>query len=335
MTDNYLTELTAVTTPDDSDLLLTTTNVSTTPTSKKVTWTVVKAFLKTATDLLYAPIAKGVTNGDTHDHSGGDGAQINHTTLSNIGTNSHATIDTHLASTSNPHSTTAAQVAAVPNDGWVNPSETWTRTGNQTFTISGDKTAIYKVGLKIKWTQTSVKYGVVLSSSYSAPNTTVTIATNTDYVLTAAAISNNYWSREAAPEGFPSTFSYTPTWTNLTVGNGTQTAYYRISETGEVSCMVHLVWGSTTSISGAVSFTPPVPVKYSAQDYVPIGGMGLVDTGTALYMGEAVYRYSTGNIEIRVINAAGTYAVWSAISSTVPHTWESTDIISTLLVYHA
>jgi translation elongation factor EF-Ts len=33
--------------------------------------------------------------------------------LSNIGTNSHSTIDTHLASTSNPHSTTAAQVGAI------------------------------------------------------------------------------------------------------------------------------------------------------------------------------------------------------------------------------
>lgn len=29
-----------------------------------------------ALDVIYAPIAKGVTNGDTHDHNGGDGAQI-------------------------------------------------------------------------------------------------------------------------------------------------------------------------------------------------------------------------------------------------------------------
>ena len=41
-----------------------------------------------------------VTNGNTHDHSGGDGAQINHTTLSNIGSNSHTVIDTHIAAIS-------------------------------------------------------------------------------------------------------------------------------------------------------------------------------------------------------------------------------------------
>jgi hypothetical protein len=34
----------------------------------------------------YAPIAKGVTNGDTHDHVGGDGAQIDHAGLANLAT---------------------------------------------------------------------------------------------------------------------------------------------------------------------------------------------------------------------------------------------------------
>ena len=47
---------------------------------------------------IFAPIANGVTNGNSHDHSGGDGAQIDHTTLSNVGTNTHSTIDTFIAS---------------------------------------------------------------------------------------------------------------------------------------------------------------------------------------------------------------------------------------------
>lgn len=40
---------------------------------------------------------------------------ISHSDISNIGTNSHAQIDSHLANTSNPHNTTAGQVGADPS----------------------------------------------------------------------------------------------------------------------------------------------------------------------------------------------------------------------------
>ena len=115
-----------------------------------------------------------VTNGNNHDHSGGDGAQINHTTLSNIGTTTHAQIDTFISN-----------ATATLTDGWWTRSETWTRTSNTTFTVSGDLTAVFVPGTKIKVTQTSTKYFYVVSSSYSSPSTTVTITGGSDYSLTA------------------------------------------------------------------------------------------------------------------------------------------------------
>ncbi len=78
--------------PASDDLLLvldvSDTTDAATGTVKKSLWSTIKA--------VFAVAAKGVTNGDTHDHSGGDGAQVNHTTLSSIGTNTHAQIDTFI-----------------------------------------------------------------------------------------------------------------------------------------------------------------------------------------------------------------------------------------------
>lgn len=100
----------------------------------------------------------------------------------------------------------------APVDGWIASGETWTRTANTTFTVSGDLTAIYSPGTRLKWTQTTVKYGVVASSAHAAGTTTVTIATTPDYVLTAAAITQNYYSYAGNPQGYPGWFNFTPTW---------------------------------------------------------------------------------------------------------------------------
>lgn len=61
----------------------------------------------------YAISSKGVTNGDSHDHSGGDGAQVDHTGLSNIGTNTHAQIDSHITSHASRHKWLGADPLSV------------------------------------------------------------------------------------------------------------------------------------------------------------------------------------------------------------------------------
>lgn len=55
----------------------------------KTAWSNIKSLLQTAFDAIYAPIAKGVTNGDSHDHSGGDGAQIDHGGLAGLADDDH------------------------------------------------------------------------------------------------------------------------------------------------------------------------------------------------------------------------------------------------------
>jgi hypothetical protein len=100
----------------------------------------------------------------------------------------------------------------APTSGWIEISATWTRTGNHTFTVSGDVTATYRTGTRVRYKDGGAyEYGVVQSSSYSAPNTTVTLATNDDYAMAAATITDTAISYIENPEGYPHWFNYTPT----------------------------------------------------------------------------------------------------------------------------
>ena len=54
---------------------------------------------------------------------------------------------------------------------------TGTRASNTTITVAGDQTAIFKKGMIVRWLESSViKWGMVsIPSTYSSPNTTITI----------------------------------------------------------------------------------------------------------------------------------------------------------------
>lgn len=58
---------------------------------------------------------------------------------------------------------------------WRDWGHTVTYASTTTFTISGDKTAIYTANRPIRCADSTTLYGYVASSSYSAPNTTVTV----------------------------------------------------------------------------------------------------------------------------------------------------------------
>jgi hypothetical protein len=87
-----------------------------------------------------------------------------------------------------------------PQDGWLRAgANTWTYASANTFTVDGDITGRYEAGMFIKWTQSStVKYGCIVSASYSEPSTTVTICGD---AIASETISDNFVSRGLRPVG--------------------------------------------------------------------------------------------------------------------------------------
>lgn len=218
-------------------------------------------------------------------------------------------------------------------DGWITPDETWTYASASTFTVPGDQTAKYTAGTRLKFTQTTVKYAVVVSSSYGAPNTTVTIAVNTDFTIANAAITANYYSYAANPQGYPGYFNYTPTYTAFTLGNGTL-SYAIFSLIGKtVHFRTRVILGTTSSVSGEIGLSLPLASNHpSVESGYAINGYAL-DAGVQSYP-LVGYQSSSTVWRLRPITTGATYAGGStAVSSTIPFTWGNGDSFSVEGVY--
>lgn len=123
--------------------------------------------------------------------------------------------------------------------------------------------------------------------------------------------------------------TWSPTFTNLTVGNGTVVAKY-ITIGKFVFFYISVTFGSTSSMSAAPYFT--LPVNASA-DYVTSGGKvrlfncQLSEDGASDYGGYGLLDGSPGThtCEFVVYLASGTYLAGAQVNSTVPFTWGTND----------
>ena len=210
--------------------------------------------------------------------------------------------------------------------GWFSPLHTWTYASANTFTIEGDYTALYKKGMKVRYKQGgSFKYGyVVTDSTYSSPDTTVTVTGGSDYLLTNSAITDNYLSTTENPIGFPKGFAYSPggiAATNVSVVG----RFYLL---GGERCKVDI----RISFSGSITFTslPSLPIPVSA-DYVggvsqqmSVAGHGnYLDSGSNYYPNGIYPVITTGGTVVNIRSGAN----GAAMSATSPITWANGDIV--------
>ena len=129
--------------------------------------------------------------------------------------------------------------------------------------------------------------------------------------------------------------TWSPTWTNVTVGNGTVNARY--SQMGKtVFVQIQLIFGSTTSITGNAIFTLPVTASTAAlQTSENAQGWAVLrDATVGNYYGWVNFRSSTtAAFEVGTTNA--TYLVKSDTSATSPFTWTTSDQMIADFFYEA
>jgi hypothetical protein len=126
--------------------------------------------------------------------------------------------------------------------------------------------------------------------------------------------------------------SYTPTWTNLTVGNGTQEFKYT-----QINKFVHvfgrITFGSTTSISTVPRMT--LPVSRPNGQLSILGTAILGDTGTGTYAGYPLSDAAGSVLIFRMDHTVGSTVLEGNPSATSPFTWVSGDFINVNLMYEA
>ncbi|HEY6074936.1 MAG TPA: hypothetical protein VIV15_16540, partial [Anaerolineales bacterium] len=158
------------------------------------------------------------------------------------------------------HNNLQAAMDALDNfvTGWSDALEAWTRTGNHTFTVTGDKTAKYRAGARLRCRQgAGYLYQIVETSSYNAGTnkTTVTCFTQTDYTLAAGTVYDRGISYVEQPQGWPDWFNYAPTWAGFSAAPTNITARFRVSN----RTVTFIIRGATAGTSNATTLTITLP----------------------------------------------------------------------------
>lgn len=114
---------------------------------------------------------------------------------------------------------------------------------------------------------------------------------------------------------YPEWITYTPTFTNFTLGNGTVTAkYVQVGKLVTVSVQVTL--GSTSSVSATGGIQLSLPVAYAST--ARFTGTARMSVGST-FLGTLIA--SGGNAVVYVNNVSGTYETVTLTTNAIPGSW--------------
>jgi hypothetical protein len=113
--------------------------------------------------------------------------------------------------------------------------------------------------------------------------------------------------------------SYTPTLTNLTLGNGTLVARYAL--VGKTMFFYfQFSLGSTSAVGSGPTISFPAGITSAQANNAPFG-WGTTSSISGTRYAFVVYQNASTAYSPRALNASGTYIVHQDFSSTVPVTW--------------
>lgn len=112
--------------------------------------------------------------------------------------------------------------------------------------------------------------------------------------------------------------SYSPTDANITVGNGSQSAFWK-----KVGRTIHFTWSLTLGSSSSIGTAAAVGLPEAAAGVRHAVAARYNDTGTREWVGAARIA-SSGSTAVLLHTESGNAGV---VSATAPHTWAATDEI--------
>jgi hypothetical protein len=148
----------------------------------------------------------------------------------------------------------------VADPGWTPDLFAWTRFSGTVFLVPNQFAQRFAPGTKVRWAESgTVKYGTVTSAVLqTGPVTAVSLASTSDYVMTANPdLGSNWYSYEAPPD-FPGAFAWAAALTGVT--GGVPITVFSINGR---QCTCTLFW-TAPGTGTATTFTATAPLNASS-----------------------------------------------------------------------